>query len=103
MIRNLLRLLLVPYVPWMNHQVFYVDGTFYRWSGWLGCQITSHRWTRPAAGTRIRVLGEDLTIYSTRRRGLVVDCNWCLTRLPDDIDGANTVIRAFAEKLRGIN
>lgn len=53
---------------------FIINGTRYRWSGWLGCQLESMEWRTLPAGTQRHLpitLGEQpvtVTVNSTQRR-----------------------------------
>ena len=64
-------------------KVFYcINEKIYWWQGWFGCQLASHEWTRPPAGTErvLNINGQDFRfrIFSTRRKGLFIEATWSL-------------------------
>ena len=85
------------------------DGTRYRWSGWLGCQLESLEWKRPPAGTT-RMLDFDngkppveVTVFSTKRLGLFrrCRCTWAVSK-SGSFDERSDRVRALLEALRGL-
>ena len=75
------------------------NGRLYNWIGGLGAQLTSWEWTAPKAGTRRRLAGREFKIFSTERHGLRVECSWCLARLSENLDAANSEIRDTEREL----
>lgn len=89
---------LAPRTP--DDTVYFWASRPYRWSGWLGAQLESYERRRPPAGAERRMFGRDFRIFSTKREGAWYRCAWTLTRIPEDIDKANHVIREFQSKIR---
>ncbi len=88
-------------VPHFFNRIYWIPatseqpGNFYFRSGFAGCQMASHQWRRPPAGTRCRIKDHNFVVYQTTRRLFRVEVTWRLVRLPIEVDKANSMIRAF--------
>lgn len=80
---------------------FLIDGSRYRWSGYLGCQLESREWRTLPAGTSrdLRLdIGEPpirITVYFTEREGIKVRTTWAVSK-----SGTHDEHVARIEKLR---
>ena len=83
-----------------NRVILVLDGRKYRRTGWFGCQLESMEWRRVPAGATREIAGQSFRVFTTDRDGLKFRTTWCLSRLPEDINKANAVLRAFDESLR---
>lgn len=68
--------------PHADSLFYWLDGRFYGWSGWFGCQLQSFEWRRMPAGTRRRLVDRDFVVVATQRRWLRVRTTWSMTGNP---------------------
>lgn len=64
--------------PYFDDVFYWLDGRFYQFFGGLGAQLTSIEWFAPKAGTRRRLCGRELVVFSTTRCWVRVRVSWAL-------------------------
>lgn len=84
--------------PYFDDRYYWLNGQFYTWSGWLGSQLQSFQWTHPRGGEVRKLAGRDYRVFQSVRRGLRVRVTWA-TRLPDNLDAANALLRKIQLEL----
>ena len=85
--------------PHWDNVFYWLNGEFYTFFPGLGAQLTSWQWKRPRVGERRTLAGREYGIWSAHRRWGRVECKWALTRLPDDLNAANALLRTVQTEL----
>lgn len=84
--------------PYFDDRYYWLSGRLYTWSGWLGAQLQSFQWFHPRPGEERRLGGRIYKPFHSVRQGLRVRVCWC-TKLPDDINAANALLRQIQSEL----
>lgn len=80
--------------PYFDNRFYWLSGRLYTFMHGHGAQLHSFQWLHPKAGEVRKLSGRDYRVFHSTRRWLRVVVAWS-TRLPDDIDAANTMLHAI--------
>lgn len=84
--------------PFWDQRYFWLTrdhkrGELYTFMHGFGAQLHSIQWLHPKPGERRHLSGYEFRVFQSSRRWCRVMVSWGLTRLPEDIDAANAMLR----------
>jgi hypothetical protein len=84
--------------PGWDEKFYWLSGKLYTFMPGFGAQLTSCEWFTPKPGEVRRLAGRDYRPFNTTRCGPRVRVSWA-TKLPDDINEANKLLREIEDSL----